>query len=69
MTTMTITLDTDSRIFLLIIERRNSYLKHSRLSVVAFLNELPVTKHDLSSFTVDVSLALVSHCQNPMIDC
>ena len=36
-------------------------MKHSRLSVVAFLNELPVTKHDLSSFKVDVSLALVSH--------
>lgn len=39
-------------------ERRNSFLKHSKLSVVAFLNELPITKHDLSSFTVDVSLAL-----------
>ncbi|XP_068703613.1 nuclear RNA export factor 1-like isoform X2 [Montipora foliosa] len=37
---------------------RVSLQKHSRLSVVAFLNELPVTKHDLSSFTVDVSLAL-----------
>ena len=51
--------DIDSRISLLT-GRRNSFLKHSRLSVVAFLNELPITKHDLSSFTVDVSLALVS---------
>lgn len=41
-------------------ERRSSFLKHSRLSVVAFLNELPSTKHDLSSFTIDVSLALPS---------
>lgn len=41
-------------------ERRSSYLKHSRLSVVAFLNELPRTKHDLSSFTIDASLALPS---------
>lgn len=41
-------------------ERRSSFLKHSKLSVVAFLNELPSTKHDLSSFTVDVSLALPS---------
>ncbi|XP_073247755.1 nuclear RNA export factor 1-like isoform X1 [Porites lutea] len=41
-------------------ERRYSYLKHSRLSVVAFLNELPTTKHDLSSFKIDVSLALPS---------
>lgn len=50
------------KIFLLFLERRYSYLKHSRLSVVAFLNELPTTKHDLSSFKIDVSLALVS-CQ------
>lgn len=40
------------------LERRNSFLKHSRLSVVAFLNELPQTKHELTSFTVDVNLAL-----------
>lgn len=40
------------------LERRNSLLKHSRLSVVAFLNELPQTKHELTSFTVDVNLAL-----------
>ncbi|KAL9953113.1 hypothetical protein ACROYT_G040473 [Oculina patagonica] len=39
-------------------ERRNNLLKHSRLSVVAFLNELPGTKHDLKTFTVDVNLAL-----------
>lgn len=39
-------------------ERRVGLLKHSRLSVVAFLNELPATKHDWSTFTVDVSLAL-----------
>ena len=45
---------------LLLAERRNSLLKHSRLSVVAFLNELPQTKHELTSFTVDVNLALVS---------
>lgn len=43
----------------LLAERRNSFLKHSRLAVVAFLNELPGTKHDLTSFTVDVNLALV----------
>ncbi|KAK2549420.1 Nuclear RNA export factor 1 [Acropora cervicornis] len=34
-------------------ERRVGLLKHSRLSVVAFLNELPATKHDWSTFTVD----------------
>ena len=45
---------------LLLAERRNSLLKHSRLSVVAFLNELPQTKHELTSFTVDINLALVS---------
>ncbi|XP_055034866.2 nuclear RNA export factor 1 isoform X1 [Misgurnus anguillicaudatus] len=30
-------------------------LKRSRLNVVAFLNELPKTQHDMSSFTVDVN--------------
>ncbi|XP_046706115.1 nuclear RNA export factor 1 isoform X2 [Silurus meridionalis] len=30
-------------------------LKHTRLSIVAFLNELPKTKHDLASFSVDVN--------------
>ncbi|XP_048883414.1 nuclear RNA export factor 1 isoform X1 [Brienomyrus brachyistius] len=30
-------------------------LKHTRLNVVAFLNELPKTQHDIASFTVDVS--------------
>ena len=49
-----------AKMFFLFLERRYSYLKHSRLSVVAFLNELPTTKHDLSSFKIDVSLALVS---------
>ncbi|XP_060783912.1 nuclear RNA export factor 1 isoform X2 [Neoarius graeffei] len=30
-------------------------LKHTRLNVVAFLNELPKTQHDLAAFNVDVS--------------
>uniref|UniRef100_A0A7N8XLU4 Nuclear RNA export factor 1 n=1 Tax=Mastacembelus armatus TaxID=205130 RepID=A0A7N8XLU4_9TELE len=30
-------------------------LKHTRLNVVAFLNELPKTQHDVASFTVDVN--------------
>ncbi|XP_072293759.1 nuclear RNA export factor 1 [Eucyclogobius newberryi] len=30
-------------------------LKHTRLNVVAFLNELPKTQHDIASFTVDVN--------------
>nr|XP_030689702.1 nuclear RNA export factor 1 isoform X3 [Globicephala melas] len=30
-------------------------LKHTRLNVVAFLNELPKTQHDVSSFVVDIS--------------
>ncbi|KAM3842983.1 nuclear RNA export factor 1-like [Diretmus argenteus] len=30
-------------------------LKHTRLNVVAFLNELPKTQHDTASFTVDVN--------------
>ncbi|XP_069749949.1 nuclear RNA export factor 1-like isoform X2 [Narcine bancroftii] len=34
---------------------RARYLKHTRLNVVAFLNELPKTQHDIASFVVDVS--------------
>ncbi|XP_062051960.1 nuclear RNA export factor 1 isoform X1 [Lepus europaeus] len=30
-------------------------LKHTRLNVVAFLNELPKTQHDVNSFVVDIS--------------
>uniref|UniRef100_A0AAY4ELV9 Nuclear RNA export factor 1 n=1 Tax=Denticeps clupeoides TaxID=299321 RepID=A0AAY4ELV9_9TELE len=30
-------------------------LKHTRLNVVAFLNELPKTQHDVASFNVDVN--------------
>lgn len=37
-------------------------LKHTRLNVVAFLNELPKTQHDIASFTVDVNTYTVSSC-------
>uniref|UniRef100_A0A8C7ZLB7 Nuclear RNA export factor 1a n=1 Tax=Oryzias sinensis TaxID=183150 RepID=A0A8C7ZLB7_9TELE len=30
-------------------------LKHTRLNVVAFLNELPKTQHDIASFVIDVN--------------
>uniref|UniRef100_A0A493TGS1 NTF2 domain-containing protein n=1 Tax=Anas platyrhynchos platyrhynchos TaxID=8840 RepID=A0A493TGS1_ANAPP len=33
---------------------RFKLLKHTRLNVVAFLNELPKTQHDVNSFVVDV---------------
>uniref|UniRef100_A0A8C5DT77 Nuclear RNA export factor 1-like n=1 Tax=Gouania willdenowi TaxID=441366 RepID=A0A8C5DT77_GOUWI len=35
-------------------------LKHKRLNVVALLNELPKTQHDITSFTVDVNAYTVS---------
>ncbi|CAG09767.1 unnamed protein product, partial [Tetraodon nigroviridis] len=34
---------------------RYRLLKHTRLNVVAFLNELPKTQHDIASFTTDVN--------------
>uniref|UniRef100_UPI003AAA923B nuclear RNA export factor 1-like n=1 Tax=Centroberyx gerrardi TaxID=166262 RepID=UPI003AAA923B len=34
---------------------RSRLLKHTRLNVVAFLNELPKTQHDPASFTIDVN--------------
>ena len=39
---------------------RYRLLKHTRLNVVAFLNELPKTQHDIASFTVDVNTYTVS---------
>lgn len=35
-------------------------LKHTRLNVVAFINELPKTQHDTASFNVDVNTYTVS---------
>lgn len=35
-------------------------LKHTRLNVVAFLNELPKTQHDIASFNIDVNTYTVS---------
>ncbi|NXI69491.1 NXF1 factor, partial [Anseranas semipalmata] len=37
---------------------RFKLLKHTRLNVVAFLNELPKTQHDINSFVVDVCAQL-----------
>uniref|UniRef100_A0A4W3H4G8 NTF2 domain-containing protein n=1 Tax=Callorhinchus milii TaxID=7868 RepID=A0A4W3H4G8_CALMI len=34
---------------------RSKLLKHTRLNVVAFLNDLPKTQHDIASFVLDVS--------------
>uniref|UniRef100_A0A673ART5 TAP-C domain-containing protein n=1 Tax=Sphaeramia orbicularis TaxID=375764 RepID=A0A673ART5_9TELE len=42
-------------------------LKHTRLNVVAFLNELPKTQHDIASFTIDVNTYTVS--QSPTHYC
>lgn len=39
---------------------RFKLLKHTRLNVVAFLNELPKTQHDINSFVVDVCAQTVS---------
>lgn len=36
-------------------------IKHTRLNVVAFLNELPKTQHDIASFIVDVNTYTVSY--------
>lgn len=41
---------------------QHQLLKHTRLNVVAFLNELPKTQHHLPSMTVDVNIWTVSSC-------
>ncbi|XP_051513503.1 nuclear RNA export factor 1-like [Myxocyprinus asiaticus] len=37
------------------LSKQTRMLKHSRVNVVAFLNNLPQTHHDMASFTVDVN--------------
>lgn len=41
-------------------ERRLKLLKQGQLAVVSFLQEMPQTKHDIHSFTVDLTLFTVS---------
>lgn len=41
-------------------ERRRSLLKQGQVAVVSFLSAMPKTKHDLQSFTVDLTLFTVS---------
>eukprot|EP00058_Branchiostoma_floridae_P003754 XP_002589242.1 hypothetical protein BRAFLDRAFT_114207 [Branchiostoma floridae] len=52
----------DSRNLLFVndLSQRVKFLKHSRLNVVAFLNELPHTQHDPNSFVIDVGVAMNS---------
>eukprot|EP00112_Aurelia_sp_Birch-Aquarium-sp1_P009366 Seg2061.4 transcript_id=Seg2061.4/GoldUCD/mRNA.D3Y31 product="Nuclear RNA export factor 1" protein_id=Seg2061.4/GoldUCD/D3Y31 len=40
--------------------KRSSLIKHTKLTTVAFLNELPRTRHDLQSFALDVNMATTS---------
>lgn len=49
---------TDNRNILRVqdVERRCKLLKQGQLSVVSFLQDMPETKHDIHSFTVDLTL-------------
>lgn len=47
-------------LFFLFLATRFRLLKHTRLNVVAFLNELPKTQHDVASFNIDVNTYTVS---------
>lgn len=49
-------------LYLCVLAIRYRLLKHTRLNVVAFLNELPKTQHDIASFTIDVNTYTVSSC-------
>lgn len=48
-------------------EGRFKTLKRGRLQAVSFLSELPLTKHDLQSFAVDLTLFTVRFCVNLLI--
>ncbi|XP_019647903.1 PREDICTED: nuclear RNA export factor 1-like isoform X2 [Branchiostoma belcheri] len=52
--------DSRNLLFVRDLSQRVKYLKHSRLNVVAFLNELPHTQHDPNSFVIDVGVAMNS---------
>lgn len=54
---------TDNRNILRVqdVERRCKLLKQGQLSVVSFLQDMPETKHDIHSFTVDLTLFTVIH--------
>lgn len=41
-------------------ERRLKLLKQGHLAVVSFLQDMPQTKHDIHSFTVDLTIFTVS---------
>lgn len=41
-------------------DRRHKLLRQGQLSVVSFLSEMPGSKHDIHSFTVDLQLFTVS---------
>lgn len=47
----------------LVAAKRSSLIKNTKLAAVAFLNELPRTKHNLTSFALDVSMTTVSRAQ------
>lgn len=45
-------------------ERRLKLLKQGNLAVVSFLQDMPKTKHDIHSFTVDLTIFTVSNICN-----
>lgn len=47
---------------------RQKLVKQGHLAVVSFLQEMPQTKHDMHSFTVDLTLFTVSFDSNQIID-
>lgn len=42
-------------------ERRQKLLKQGQVAVVSFLQDMPFTKHDVHSFTVDLVVFTVRH--------
>lgn len=54
--------DTDNRNLLRVNnpDRRSKLLRQGKLAVVSYLREMPQTKHDMNSFTVDLTLFTVS---------
>ena len=49
-------------------EGRFKTLKRGRLQAVSFLSELPLTKHDLQSFAVDLTLFTVRLCDTEIVN-
>jgi hypothetical protein len=42
-----------------VIEKKNELIRRGRLQIASLIDKLPASKHDLRTFTIDITLATV----------